>query len=154
MFVNSYYNCWFIDILYLNKQNYAAYMKREIDKRHIGSLIRIVRKAAGLSQMRLAERVGISYQQIQKYEKGVSEISVSRLSQIAHALNLPLSRFVLDDERMMVSESVSPYGTLSDNEIELLKLFRRIKDKKLKDGFLIAIKGIAELSEKSHIKKT
>ncbi len=123
-------------------------MKREIDKRHIGSLIRIVRKAAGLSQMELAERVGISYQQIQKYEKGVSEISVSRLSQIAHALNIPLSRFVLDEERMMVSESVSPYGILSDNEIELLKLFRRIKDKKLKDGFLIAIKGIAELSEK------
>lgn len=129
-------------------------MKRETDKRHIGSLIRIVRKAAGLSQMKLAEKVGISYQQIQKYEKGVSEISVSRLSQIAHALNIPLSRFVLDEERMMVSESVSPYGTLSDNEIELLKLFRRIKDKKLKDGFLIAIKGIAELSEKSHIKKT
>ncbi len=129
-------------------------MKRETDKRHIGSLIRIVRKAAGLSQMKLAEKVGISYQQIQKYEKGVSEISVSRLSQIAHALNIPLSRFVLDEERMMVSESVSPYGTLSDNEIELLTLFRRIKDKKLKDGFLIAIKGIAELSEKSHIKKT
>ncbi|MBA3070762.1 MAG: helix-turn-helix transcriptional regulator [Nitrospirae bacterium] len=129
-------------------------MKRETDKRHIGSLIRIVRKAAGLSQMKLAEKVGISYQQIQKYEKGVSEISVLRLSQIAHALNIPLSRFVLDEERMMVSESVSPYGTLSDNEIELLKLFRRIKDKKLKDGFLIAIKGIAELSEKSHIKKT
>ena len=123
-------------------------MKRETDKRHIGSLIRIMRKAAGLSQMKLAERVGISYQQIQKYEKGVSEISVSRLSQIAHALNIPLSRFVLDEEKMMVSESVSPYGTLSDNEIELLSLFRRIKDKKLKDGFLIAIKSIAELSEK------
>ena len=123
-------------------------MKRDTDKRHIGNLIRIVRKAAGLSQMELAERVGISYQQIQKYEKGVSEISVSRLSQIAHALNIPLSRFVLDEEKMMVSESVSPYGTLSDNEIELLSLFRRIKDKKLKDGFLIAIKSIAELSEK------
>jgi transcriptional regulator with XRE-family HTH domain len=123
-------------------------MKRETDKRHIGSLIRIMRKAAGLSQMELAERVGISYQQIQKYEKGVSEISVSRLSQIAHALNIPLSRFVPDEERMMVSEAVSPYGTLSDNEIELLSLFRRIKDKKLKDGFLIAIKSIAELSEK------
>ncbi|MDP3260559.1 MAG: helix-turn-helix domain-containing protein [Thermodesulfovibrionales bacterium] len=123
-------------------------MKRETDKRHIGSLIRIMRKAAGLSQMGLAERVGISYQQIQKYEKGVSDISVSRLSQIAHALNIPLSRFVPDEERMMVSEAVSPYGTLSDNEIELLKLFRSIKNKKLKDGFLIAIKSIAELSEK------
>ncbi|MBI3377549.1 MAG: helix-turn-helix transcriptional regulator [Nitrospirae bacterium] len=128
-------------------------MTRDTDKRHIGSLIRIVRKAAGLSQMGLAERVGISYQQIQKYEKGVSEISVSRLSQIAHALNIPLSRFVPDEEKMMVSEAVSPYGALSDNEIELLSLFRRIKDKKLKDGFLIAIKSIAELSEKSHIKK-
>ncbi|MDP2277965.1 MAG: helix-turn-helix transcriptional regulator [Nitrospirota bacterium] len=128
-------------------------MKRDTDKRHIGSLIRIMRKAAGLSQMVLAERVGISYQQIQKYEKGVSEISVSRLSQIAHALNIPLSRFVLDEEKMMVSESVSPYGTLSDNEIELLKLFRRIRDKKLKDGFLIAIKSIAELSENKDAKK-
>lgn len=112
-----------------------------------------MRKAAGLSQMELAERVGISYQQIQKYEKGVSEISVSRLSQIAQALNIPLSRFVPDEERMMVSEAVSPYGTLSDNEIELLSLFRRIKDKKLKDGFLIAIKSIAELSEKRDKKK-
>ncbi len=128
-------------------------MKRDTDKRHIGSLIRIVRKTAGLSQMELAERVGISYQQIQKYEKGVSEISVSRLSQIAHALNIPLSRFVLDEERMMISEAVSPYGTLSDNEIELLSLFRRIKDKKLKDGFLIAIKSIAELSEKRDKKR-
>lgn len=128
-------------------------MKRDTDKRHIGSLIRIMRKAAGLSQMKLAERVGISYQQIQKYEKGVSEISISRLSQIAHALNIPLSRFVLDEERMMVSESVSPYGTLSDNEIELLSLFRRIKDKKLRDGFLIAIKSIAELSENKDAKK-
>lgn len=123
-------------------------MNRDTDKRHIGSLIRIVRKAAGLSQMGLAERVGISYQQIQKYEKGVSEISVSRLSQIARALNIPLSRFVLDEGRMMISEAVSPYGALSDNEIELLKFFRRIKDKKLKDGFLIAIKSIAELSGK------
>ncbi|NCO84458.1 MAG: hypothetical protein COZ31_06770 [Nitrospirae bacterium CG_4_10_14_3_um_filter_44_29] len=123
-------------------------MNRDTDKRHIGSLIRIVRKAAGLSQMALAERVGISYQQIQKYEKGVSEISVSRLPQIARALNIPLSRFVLDEGRMMISEAVSPYGALSDNEIELLKFFRRIKDKKLKDGFLIAIKSIAELSGK------
>ncbi|MEK7267102.1 MAG: helix-turn-helix domain-containing protein [Nitrospirota bacterium] len=131
-----------------NDKEWYLQMKRDTDKRHIGNLIRIVRKAAGLSQMELAERVGISYQQIQKYEKGVSEISVSRLSQIAHALNIPLSRFVLDEEKMMVSESVSPYGTLSDNEIELLSLFRRIKDKKLKDGFLIAIKSIAELSEK------
>jgi len=129
-------------------------MNRETDKRHIGSLIRIVRKAAGLSQMKLAEKIGISYQQVQKYEKGASEISISRLSQIAHALNMPVIRFISDDEKTMVAESVSLYGTLSDDEIELLKLFRKIKSKKLKNGLLMAMKGMAELSEKRPIKKT
>ena len=128
-------------------------MNRETDKRHIGSLIRIARKAAGLSQMKLAEKIGISYQQVQKYEKGASEISISRLSQIAQALNIPLSRFISDDEKTMVAESVSLYGTLSDDEIELLKLFRKIKNKKLKDGFLIAVKGIAGMSEQRDTKK-
>ncbi len=125
-----------------------------MDRGHIGNLIRIARKTSGLSQMALAERIGVSYQQVQKYEKGLGEISISRLSQIAHALNMPVNRFILDDEKATVSESISLYGTLSDDEIELLKLFRKVKSKKLKDGFLMAIKGIAELSEKRHTKKT
>ena len=129
-------------------------MNRETAKRHIGNLIRISRKTVGLSQMGLAERIGVSYQQVQKYEKGASEISISRLSQIAHALNMPVSRFISDDEKTMVAESVSLYGTLSDDEIELLKLSRKIKSKKLKNGLLMAMKGMAELSEKRPIKKT
>ena len=128
-------------------------MNRETDKKHIGNLIRISRKTVGLSQMELAERVGISYQQIQKYEKGVSEISISRLAQIADALNMPVNRFISGDEPLAVSESRSLYGTLNDDEIELLKLFRKIKNKKLKDGFLIAIKGIAGMSEQRDTKK-
>ena len=67
--------------------------------------------------MKLAEKIGISYQQVQKYEKGASEITISRLSQIAHVLNMPVSRFISDDEKAMVAESVSLYGTLSDDEI-------------------------------------
>lgn len=129
-------------------------MNRDTDKRHIGSMIRIARKTVGLSQMELAEKIGISYQQVQKYEKGVSEISISRLAQIADALNIPVNRFITGDEPVAVSESKSLYGTLSDDEIELLRLFRKIKSKKLKNGLLMAIKGIAELSEKRPIKKT
>lgn len=105
-----------------------------MDKRHIGNLIRIARKTVGLSQMELAERIGISYQQVQRYERGLSEISITRLSQIAHALNAPLSCFISDDEKMMVSESISTYGALSGDGIELLRLFRKIKTKKLRDG--------------------
>ncbi len=127
-------------------------MKKETDKGHIGSLIRNMRKAAGLSQMALAERVGVSYQQIQKYEKGASEISITRLAQIADALNTPVNTFISGDEPV-VSESKSLYGALSDDEIELLKLFRKIKNKKLKDGFLIAVKGIAGMLEQRDTKK-
>lgn len=128
-------------------------MEKRVDIRHIGNLIRIARKMAGLSQMELAEKLGISYQQVQKYEKGLSEISLSRLSQIAHALNTPINRFISDDEKMMVSESMSLYGILSDDEIELLRFFRKIKNKKLKAGFLMVMKNISELSEKGLSKK-
>ena len=124
-----------------------------MDKKYIGDLIRLARKTAGLSQMELAERVGISYQQIQKYEKGISEISIARLSQIAEALNTTLGSFIADDEKTMVSESISRYGAARDDEIELLSLFRKIKSKKLKDGLLVMIKSIAGLPEKRDKKR-
>ena len=124
-----------------------------MDKKYIGAIIRLTRKTAGLSQMELAERVGISYQQIQKYEKGISEISIARLSQIADALNTRLGSFIADDEKTMVSESISRYGAVRDDEIEFLRLFRKIKSKKLKSGLLVIIKSIAELSENKDAKK-
>ncbi len=127
-------------------------MNRSEYRRHIGNLIRIARKRADLSQMKLAELIGISYQQVQKYEKGVSEVSIARLFQIAHALRMPVSKFISDAEEMMVSEPVGLYETLSDDEIKLLKFFREIKDKDVKDGLLTAIKGIAGSLEKKRAK--
>lgn len=124
-----------------------------VEKAHIGNLIRIARKTAGLSQMELAERIGISYQQIQKYEKGMSEISISRLSQIADALHMPLNRFIPDNEKMMVSESQGIYGTLSDEEIEFLRYFRKIKGQKMRKILVMSIKHMVEVLEKGHIKK-
>lgn len=128
-------------------------MREKMDKKYIGDLIRLARKTAGLSQMKLAERVGISYQQIQKYEKGTSGISIARLSQIAEALNTPLGSFIANDEKTMVSESISRYGAVRDDEIEFLRLFRKIKSKELKNALLIMIKSIAELSENKDAKK-
>jgi len=143
----------FIDFSIPDKQNYAFNM-RQMNRKYIGDLIRLSRKAAGLSQMELAERVGVSYQQIQKYEKGISEMGLTRLSQIAEALNMPLASFIPDNEKMMVSESIGRYGAASDDEAELLNLFRKIKSKKLKHGLLETIKGIAGLSESKAKKKS
>lgn len=62
----------------------------------IGASIRLRRKQAGLSQDMIAERCGISFQQVQKYENGANRVSFSRLVQIAHVLGLRVSELVGD----------------------------------------------------------
>jgi transcriptional regulator with XRE-family HTH domain len=54
---------------------------------HTGQKIRIARHAAGLSQEALAKKLGIAFQQVQKYEKGTNRVAVSRLAEIARILN-------------------------------------------------------------------
>jgi len=61
--------------------------------RHVGALIRAKRKAMGMSQSELAEALGITFQQIQKYERGANRVSSSKLYEIAQKLNTPLADF-------------------------------------------------------------
>lgn len=61
--------------------------------RHVGALIRAKRKAMGISQSELADALGISFQQIQKYERGSNRVSSSKLYEIAQKLNAPLTTF-------------------------------------------------------------
>jgi len=69
-------------------------LNRFLDKKSIGILIRETRKSRNMSQMVLAEKLGVSYQQVQKYEKGVTPLTTDRLSRIALALNMPLMAFM------------------------------------------------------------
>lgn len=114
------------------------------DAMNIGNKIRRLRKVAGMTQMQLAEKMGITYQQVQKYEKGVSELTIRRLRQVAEALNMPVSVFVPDEAE--VSEPEIPY--LTDEETKLLVLFRRLKRKKLRQGFIEMLQDIVAMSEK------
>ena len=61
--------------------------------RHVGALIRAKRKAMGISQSELADALGITFQQIQKYERGANRVSSSKLYEIAQKLNAPLTTF-------------------------------------------------------------
>ena len=60
---------------------------------HVGRRIRERRKALGVSQERLAEELGLTFQQVQKYERGANRVSSSKLWQIAGALHVSLSSF-------------------------------------------------------------
>lgn len=128
---------------------------RLIDRK-IGQKIREIRKAWGLSQIELAERVGISFQQIQKYEKGSTRISMMRLQQVANALGVPITRFLDEaDTASHVSDPKAGYSInlktsedfqpLTKDEVTLLKLFRKIKNRKIRQGIIKQLRGAIEL---------
>jgi transcriptional regulator with XRE-family HTH domain len=60
---------------------------------HVGSRVRLRRMMIGLSQERLGEKLGLTFQQVQKYEKGANRISASRLFRIAEVLDVPVAFF-------------------------------------------------------------
>ena len=60
---------------------------------HVGLRIRAARLAAGLSQERLGHQLGVTFQQVQKYEKGSNRVGASRLSNAAKVLSVPVSFF-------------------------------------------------------------
>lgn len=76
-----------------------------IDK-YVGKEMRKARRAQKLSQEELGKRVGLTFQQIQKYEKGVNRCSAGRLWQIAHELNVPMMSFFPEYEQPVISADV------------------------------------------------
>jgi len=99
----------------------------------IGQLIKKIRKNKGLSQMKLASLLGISYQQLQKYEYGRSQISIGRLKQISDVLDISINTFIQEPSRV---PEIDEHVWLSHNEIRLLKLFRRLHDEKEQESIL------------------
>src|SRR5258708_28867292 len=70
----------------------AKKLPNPIDK-HVGSRLRMRRKMLGMSQEKLGEALQLTFQQVQKYEKGTNRISASRLHQISHILQVPVPFF-------------------------------------------------------------
>ncbi|MCD6319666.1 MAG: helix-turn-helix transcriptional regulator [Candidatus Desulfofervidaceae bacterium] len=120
----------------------------------IGARIRFIRKQKGLTQMQLAERVGVSFQQIQKYEKGKDRIFVERLQQIARALDVPIYYFFQNFEAEgqvkeeghpfeLISNEIKEILPLTPEEIYMIKKLRTM-GKKIRSSFLNQLKAISE----------
>ncbi|MBI5182593.1 MAG: helix-turn-helix transcriptional regulator [Nitrospirae bacterium] len=121
----------------------VKYKDIENDSAAIAERIRSIRKRLGLSQEQLGEIAGVTYQQIQKYEKGKDRISANRLKKIAEAINIPINYF-FEEIPAKVKEREITYNTvgqLTKEEIELIKLFRRVEDKRARENLLKLIKS-------------
>ena len=115
-------------------------MKHPVDV-HVGKRIRHRRWICGTTQQQLAEKVGIKFQQIQKYETGMNRVSASRLWDIAHALDVPVSFFFegLGDGEVPGSNSDMPNDLLSDREaLELLRSYYAIPENQRRRLFDLA----------------
>jgi transcriptional regulator with XRE-family HTH domain len=123
-----------------------------IDK-HVGSRVRMRRMMLSMSQEKLGDALGLTFQQVQKYEKGTNRIGASRLQQISNILQVPVSFFFegaphLPGERHSgLGEAPSPayvsdFLATSDG-LSLTKAFMRIKNSKMRRRIVDLVEQIA-----------
>jgi len=123
--------------------------------RKIGQRVRTRRLEIGMSQERLAELLGITFQQVQKYEKGVNRIAASRLFDISGALQQPVARFyeglsggraagVAENRQNYIDDALAtPEGT------QLMSVFASIRSQRVRRKVLDLVRTLAEEAAES-----
>lgn len=123
--------------------------------RHVGSRVRMRRMMLGMSQEKLGDALALTFQQVQKYEKGTNRIGASRLQQISQILQVPVAFFFegaphLNDTAVFAESGdgapspsyVSDFLATSDG-LSLTKAFMRIADPKLRRRIVDLVQQIA-----------
>jgi transcriptional regulator with XRE-family HTH domain len=122
-----------------------------VDK-HVGSRVRLRRMMLSMSQEKLGDALGLTFQQVQKYEKGANRIGASRLQQISHILQVPVAFFFEGapsppGRPASATDAPSPAFVsdfLATSEgLALTKAFMRITDAKLRRRIVDLVQGIA-----------
>ena len=128
---------------------------------HVGSRVRLRRTLLGLSQEKLGEAVGLTFQQIQKYERGANRIGASRLFEFSRILDVPVS-FFFDDmpERLKSSEGHHGWGLADQPQsalepdpltrretLELVRAYYRISDPQVRKRLFELAKSLGSQEE-------
>ena len=125
---------------------------------HVGSRVRLRRNLLGLNQTKLAGAVGVTYGQIQKYEKGTNRISASRLFNLSRVLDVPISFFFEDlspaaaggGERRArglsetTAAALEPDLLFKRETVGLIRAYYQVKDLKLRKRVLDLIKALGD----------
>lgn len=126
---------------------------------HVGSRVRFRRMLLGMSQEKLAEKLGLTFQQIQKYEKGINRIGASRLFDLAQVLSVPVQFFYEEvpangaDVATILPQGFSEGGPensiveflKSRDGLELNKAFVRIQDVKARRAIVDLVRSLANV---------
>lgn len=128
--------------------------------KHVGARVRMRRMMLGMSQEKLGDALDLTFQQVQKYEKGTNRIGASRLQQIAGALQVPVSFFFeelpispasFNANGVTVPSFVDEFVTTSDG-ISIARCFTKISDPKVRRRIVDLIEQIAESEAPAKLK--
>ena len=118
--------------------------------RHVGSRVRMRRVMIGMSQEKLGDALGLTFQQVQKYEKGTNRISASRLQQIASILGVTIEYLYGGSEaepqpQGFGEKPASPYepDMMTTEGLKLLRAFHAIGDRKTRKAVLDLAQALA-----------
>src|SRR5690349_4485531 len=123
---------------------------------HVGARMRMRRTLLGLSQEKLGDALGLTFQQVQKYERGANRIGASRLHQLSRALDVPVSYFFEEMSEPEVQSSDSPEGDDVPAEsdpmtrretLELVRAYYRIRDPSVRRRVFELMKTLAKAEE-------
>lgn len=119
---------------------------RSVDQR-LGESLRRIRIKRGVSQTEIAESVGVTFQQIQKYEIGANRLSVSRLIDLAKYLNVSAADFILSFEKAERKklDTIEEAFKISRPGRKLLDTFEGIKDSRLQKSLLLIAESFSEI---------
>ncbi|AQX19173.1 helix-turn-helix domain-containing protein [Bartonella sp. WD16.2] len=123
---------------------------------YVGTRIRLRRNMLGLTQEKLGEQLGITFQQIQKYEKGTNRVGASRLQAIAEIMDVPVSYFfdkgiTQSVEGFAESESNFMDFCSSSEGIQLMRAFTNILDAKVRRKIIDLAKALSEEDQKNKL---
>jgi transcriptional regulator with XRE-family HTH domain len=120
---------------------------------HVGSRVRYRRMIVGMSQEKLGEKMNLTFQQIQKYEKGTNRIGASRLFSLSRILEVPVGYFFEDafaDPRLsagapVIDGVIDPISLLGDQQIiKLVQGFSKIKSQKLRSRIVALVEELTD----------
>jgi transcriptional regulator with XRE-family HTH domain len=137
----------------MNQKTLAEHGPNPVDL-HVGLRVRLRRKALKISQEKLAESLGLTFQQVQKYERGSNRISASKLYEIASALRAPVAWFfegLADPVESGVERAAEPEAAsrihdflLTREGVDLANLFPKLTEGSVRRRIVELVRALAE----------
>jgi len=110
----------------------------------VGSRIRMLRKGRGMSQAQLGKKLGVTFQQVQKYENGKNRVGASRIQMISTALDVPVGYFFSDG--VGTSRTPAKPLTFDPQALQFAEAFIRLNDRALRKSILDMVEAMARKS--------